>query len=428
VLADHTVDATWNPNPNGPVRALARSGDALFVGYDQGGSFGPRLAKLSTSGTGNAVPGFEPEIFSGGVRALVLSGPWLYVGGSFITVGEEVHPSIARVSLTTGAPDATWSPAPNGPVNALAVTADAVFAGGLFDMIGGASRNAVAKLAPSGTGAADATWDAKLADDAVINALAVAGTDVFLGGEFTGLGSAAVTRPHLAKVSSGTGALDTAWIPEFDVVHALMIDAGALYVGASGSATNLARVATGGTGARAAWSPNPNDAVHALAIADGGVLAGGAFASAGPLNLERSSLARLAPDGSLDATWSPVLNGGVNALALQGTTLYAGGSFGAGPGRAPNLAKWSTTGPGGVLSRGVGPRHRAGGRARRRGRSALRRHGVLLPRRDHQGVRDRHRCPRYRVGPRRRWRRGGSGGLGLEPRLEPLHRGRPFRG
>jgi len=357
VLADRTLDATWNPAPSGTVRALVRSGDSLFVGGQFtaiGGAPRSALAKLSTSGSGAVVPDFKPS-FGASVRALALSGPFLYVGGDFYAFGEGEF-KIARVATTTGARDATWSPAADLPVNALAVTADAVFAGGHFTTIGGAGRNAVAKLSPTGTGAADATWDAKLADGAIINALATAGTDVFLGGQFTGLGSPAVTRPNLAKVSAtGAGALSTAWIPEFDVVHALTIDGGALYVGAKGSATNLARLSTSSSGARDAWKPNPNEAVRAIAVAGGGVLAGGSFSSAGARNLERSSLARLVPDGSVDATWYPFLNGQVAALALAGTTLYVGGDFAAGPGRAPYLAKWSTTGPGGFSDLGWAP-------------------------------------------------------------------------
>ena len=350
VNADHTLDATWNPNPDGAVRALARSGDELFAGGDFaiiGGAERPRLAKLTTGGSGQAVTAFDAGLTSTSVRALAISGASLYLGGNFLFVGEEVRPSLAKVAAATGAVDPTWNPAPNFIVDALAVTADAVYAGGQFNSIGGADRTAVAKLSPTGTGAADPNFDAKLADGARIKALATAGTDVFLGGEFDALGSTPVQRPNLAKVSA-TGALDTGWTPQFGVVNALAVDGSSLYVGAEGSATNLARISTTGTGARDAWSPNPDADVLALAVAGSGVLAGGRFASAGPRNVKRQGLARLAPDGSLDTTWDAALiSGQVTALALAGSTLYAGGEFDAGPGRSPYLAKWSTTGAGG---------------------------------------------------------------------------------
>lgn len=79
--------SAWNPAPDGPVGALAVSADQrrLYVG----GSFstvGGRPAwnvAAVDAGTGALDPTFQPPRFDGPVRALLLHGGRLYVGGSF---------------------------------------------------------------------------------------------------------------------------------------------------------------------------------------------------------------------------------------------------------------------------------------------------------------------------------------------------------
>lgn len=112
---------TWTPSFDGPVYALQASADGsrLFVG----GEF--------ESVDGNNVKGLvalDPETgfvdwtwrtrVSGGapavVRALDIEGDQLYVGGSFDAVGNDGNQvpasGAARVSVSTGAIDASWTP------------------------------------------------------------------------------------------------------------------------------------------------------------------------------------------------------------------------------------------------------------------------------------------------------------------------------
>jgi hypothetical protein len=61
-----------------------------------------------------------------------------------------------------------------------------VYVGGYFSVIGGRNRNGMAKLASTGTGAADASWNPN--PDGAAFAIVVDGAqNVYLGGDFTQL-------------------------------------------------------------------------------------------------------------------------------------------------------------------------------------------------------------------------------------------------
>src|SRR4051812_35721049 len=165
--ADHSLDPDWNPNANGVVRTLARStsGDTVFVGGDftnVGGTSRSRLAEVPTSGAG-AVTAWNPSA-SSSVHALAVSASAVYVGGVFGVVGSGANSSGPRLAKVApggaGTPDSGWVPAPVGPtVDALALSGTDLFVGGLFFQIGGQNRSNLAKIASGGTGDANATWD-----------------------------------------------------------------------------------------------------------------------------------------------------------------------------------------------------------------------------------------------------------------------------
>jgi hypothetical protein len=148
----------WNPDADGPVRAMALSADKkkLYVGGDFGhigGTPAPFLALVDLK-TGQVDPNFRPRLL-GRVRALALAGDRLYVGGHFTSVGGpagvEPRSKLAALDALTGellpwAPPAlgpgryvghTGIPTPtesSGDVLSIAVPADGsrVFVGGTF--------------------------------------------------------------------------------------------------------------------------------------------------------------------------------------------------------------------------------------------------------------------------------------------------------
>jgi uncharacterized delta-60 repeat protein len=163
---------------------------------------------------------------------------------------------------------------------------------------------------------------------------------IVIGGAFNAVNG--VPRANLARLNAD-GTLDETFAktPIAGVsgpVSALALRAdGALYVGGSFNqaggvnTTGLALYLTDGTvdpDFASKLEPGVNGAVHAIVVQpDGKIVIGGTFSSVSGKN--RSGIARVNPDGSVDA---PVpangqLTGNVKALVLKETGALAGGSF-----------------------------------------------------------------------------------------------------
>jgi hypothetical protein len=111
----------WNPDADGPVRAMLLSADGtkLYVGgeFDHiGGTPASRLARLDLK-TGKVDPTFRSPV-AGPVRALALAGDRLYVGGHFTSVegpgGVEPRSKLAALDATSG-DLLPWTPPALGP-------------------------------------------------------------------------------------------------------------------------------------------------------------------------------------------------------------------------------------------------------------------------------------------------------------------------
>lgn len=405
-----TLDATWNANAEETVHALALGSGGLYAGgsfRDIGGLSRGGFAALSTT-TGAADSAWARVLAPGHVYAVVRdtlgrtviggrfvtvgdgttvrrnlarfnsdgsldawnpttnahvqvlaldnAAGFVYAGGSFTIAGAQARNHLARFSdVGAGATDGTWNPGPDNYVFALAPDgAGNIYVGGYFANIGGQARQYVAKIATTGTGPADATWNPNASAPGPIVgvfALALDGAgSLYAGGGFNTIGGQA--RNNLAKLStSGIGAADATWNPNpNNIVVAMALDgSGSLYVGSGGffggftsiggqSRNYLAKVSTGGTGgADAIWNPNPDGAVSSLALDGSGALyvgGGGFFAEQFSFTSiggqSRNRLARLSTSGtgSADANWNAASNGSVSALAVDGAgNVYAGGLF-----------------------------------------------------------------------------------------------------
>jgi len=132
---------------NGPVYAVVRSADTIFIG----GRF-TQVARRSGFGVEIATDGTQameqPEVLGGEglVQAVAPdgSGGW-YIGGLFTHVGGVARNNIAHISADKSVAP-SFDPDARGGTHALAVSGSKVYAGGLFTSIGGQTRNSVAPL------------------------------------------------------------------------------------------------------------------------------------------------------------------------------------------------------------------------------------------------------------------------------------------
>ena len=130
-----------------------------------------------------------------------------YIGGTFGRLGGEQRQKIGHI-LADGSVDPDFNPGvpgQNSVVNALALSGDGgtLYVGGSFTFIGGQTRNNLAAL-EAATGRVTSFDPAGLGTDGPVFALEVSGTQVYVGGEFELLGGQ--TRNGLAKVAGTTRA------------------------------------------------------------------------------------------------------------------------------------------------------------------------------------------------------------------------------
>jgi hypothetical protein len=301
------------------------------------------LARLNPNGSldltwNPPAPDFQPY-------AMVLNGTDLYLGGEFAFVGGQLRKHLAKISTVTGALDPMWNPDTDEPVFALAIRGTSLYLGGeKISVVNGQPRSRLARVSLSGSGALDPLWNP--APDGRVNSLLINGLDLFVGGTFTNIGGQA--RLGVAKLSAlGTGSADPLWnpgiqsiVPFASGVAALALDGENLFVGGDFNGIggnpgilNLARVSSVGSGTVAGWSPNPNGAVTALAVTNGSVYVAGAdlFNIAGQ---PQPHLAKFNASGAgaLDPDWDPVpaFGDGANLLGTLVATessVIAAGNF-----------------------------------------------------------------------------------------------------
>ena len=206
VTAGGTVDPAWNFNPtcaagSGPcVLSLALdSTGALYVGgflTSLGGQSRSGLAKIAANGVVDPIWNPAPACTQGFYTCISSLEPDalgnLYVGGSFETIGGQQRQFIARLATSgTGLADATWNPSANNWVLAIQASTSAVYVGGFFDAIGGRPRTTLAKLSTTGVGEAIAGWDPSPVGGLIRNVSALnigANGEVYVGGQFTQIG------------------------------------------------------------------------------------------------------------------------------------------------------------------------------------------------------------------------------------------------
>jgi len=271
-----TAAGTWHALPNqgfnNTVLALVMSGSDLYAGgyltetddesltdlgcvarYDTTADIWHALSNQGLDGGSPPVPGLPP---TPRVYAMAVSDGDLYVGGDFHRTGDGSLTNlghIVRYDTTTG----TWNALPNqgleGSVSAMALDGSDLYVGGGFTRTDDGTLTNLGRIAHYDTAAG--TWNALpnqgLNDD--VRALAVSGSDLYVGGEFTQTDDGTLTNlGNIARYDTTAGTWHS--LPNQglnDDVRALAVSGSDLYVGGEftqtgdGSLTNLGNIAHG---------------------------------------------------------------------------------------------------------------------------------------------------------------------------------------
>jgi hypothetical protein len=355
----HTASGTWSTLGTGSqngvsggsftaVSALAVVGNEVYVGGDftsAGGVSANRVARFNTlTNTWSSLGTGSSNGVNSVVNALAVVGNEVVVGGTFTSAGGVSANRVARFNTLTN----TWSSLGTGSqngvnniVSALAVVGNEVVVGGYFTSAGGVSANRVARFntltntwSSLGTGSSNGV-------NAWVNALAVVGNEVVVGGGFTSAGG--VSANYVARFNTltntwsalGTGSSNgvNQWVNALAVVGNEVVVGGQFTSAGGVSANGVARFNTLtntwsalGTGS----SNGVNSWVSALAVVGNEVFVGGNFTFAG--GVSANGVARF---NTLTNTWSSlgtgssngVSSGAVGALAVVGNEVVVGGNF-----------------------------------------------------------------------------------------------------
>lgn len=279
------------------------------------------------------------------VRVEVVSGNIAYIGGQFTTVfpagsngttGAVTRNGAAAINLDTGAL-LPWNPnVTGGTVYAIEVDPNSgnVFVGGAFSTVGGATHKKIVEVtpatAPTNPGAVLTTFHPPVPNKAV-RGLNVLGSQLYMGGAFTKLGSNA--RSFIGRVSDSNGAFDSSWTPVVDgEVHAIAFDTAGTRAVLGGFFRNVNGASFVGvgavdtvTGATVAWAYHTADLQtfrpwQILRFAqDGNTLFGSATGNGGSL------VSWDITTGNLN--WIAGTNGNVVDAGVLNGIVYFGGHF-----------------------------------------------------------------------------------------------------
>jgi uncharacterized delta-60 repeat protein len=263
---------------------------------------------------------------------------------------------IARINAD-GSLDPTFNPGTgaNGPVESFALQPDGkILIGGYFTSYNGNARNYIARL--NADGSLDATFNPGTGASSLVESIVLQPDGkILIGGWFTSYNGTA--RNRIARLNAD-GSLDATFNPgtgASSTVNSIALQPdGKILIGGSFTSFNgmsrdrIARLNADGS-LDATFNPGTgaSNPVYSFALQpDGKILIGGFFTSYN--GTSRGRIARLNPDGSLDATFNPGTgaNGDVRSIALQPDgKIFVAGSFLAFNGTSiNNIARLKTTG------------------------------------------------------------------------------------
>jgi trimeric autotransporter adhesin len=399
------LDSSFNHSPyvDYAVQSVAVVGSNVYLvgGFHRLGSLSsPGIMKLdATSGTADPSFGLTPG-FGGTPLAVVAGSGVLYVDGTISGYGGTPASNIAKLDAASGVADTAFNTAAgtDGEVYKILVSGSSLYLGGYFSKYGGIEANLIAK-ADATTGVPDTTFlqgggfsfDPPLVTrlcspscslgsfSTAVNALALNGTSLYVGGRFTNYRGEIVA--DLAKLDADSGALDPTFVQGqgflaaqypsttgYPTVTGIAFGQNALYVagnfvtyrgvpaeyvlklnpasGAADTAFNSPFVGPAGISA--------NPYTFALAVSAGSLYVGSVPMALGA-NATSTGLCKLdAASGVVDMAFTqavaltsiPGAVASVTDLAVSGSSLYVAGEFqsnlGSGRAAANNLVELNT--------------------------------------------------------------------------------------
>jgi uncharacterized delta-60 repeat protein len=344
--AQGTLDSGFNTGTGADdaVQALATQSDGRIICaglFDDinGTTNSLGIARLNTDGSVDATFNPGTSVDDGINSVAIQSDGKIILGGGFTQYQGVSRPGITRINAD-GSLDTTFNPGTgvNDQITSVALQPDgkAVIAG-YFTTYNGTARNGMARLNANGT--LDTTFNpGSGVDYAVWSASVLTNGTILIGGGFTLYNG--TSRRGVARINPN-GSVDTTFNPGTvsvnNLVRTVLVQPdGKVIIGGDFTTFNgisrnrIARLNADGTlDTTFSSGSGANNSVECLALQPNGkLLIGGTFTTIN--SIARNSIARLLPNGNLDANFNPGTgaNGTVEALALQSDAkVVLGGTF-----------------------------------------------------------------------------------------------------
>jgi hypothetical protein len=306
------------------------------------------LAPAAASTTLSSSPLATARV-DGTVRSVVESGGLVYIGGTFSSAtdssGTVTRNNAAAFDAGTGQLTA-WNPDTNGEVDSLAVSGSTVYLGGNFTAVGGRSRMRLAAV-DSNTGAVSSAFVHSAGAAVRSLSLSSDGSQLYAGGGFATVDGS--PRAYLAAFTLSSGVLNGSWKPAASgPVRTVSAQPGRVYVGGNfitlnGSTAHgyLAAVSPSTGATDDTFKANIKYLVNALSITSTAVYAA-ADGPGGHLRAFTLGGANL---------WNVTADGAFNAVTVLNGDIFAGGHF-------DNICTTARTGINGSCLDGQAVRHK----------------------------------------------------------------------
>ncbi len=326
--------------PNGEVRAILIDGDHMYIGgsfTEVDGQAQRMVARLDADGKLDQAWSSPFLAHSNGILTMAIDPVTddLLLGGNFINTQADLNGSTvtlsnrtARVDKATGEFLGVLNDVTSSNVTGFAFDADNIYVAGSNGLFYRQSRAGVSGQMPATTVNVD--FGSGPVDIGANNAaIAQDGAALFIGGAFDKVGG--IDRDGIAKLQTDGTLLS--WAPVLNTGPSSMtLDGDDLYLGGNftsvdGNAfSRLARIHKGTAVVDSDWKPTVNSRIDAIYVAGNDVYIGGAFTSVD--GVPRQRLAKLSKmTGAVDLAWVNDANDGVYAIQATATKIFVGGRF-----------------------------------------------------------------------------------------------------
>jgi hypothetical protein len=285
-----------------------------------------------------AQPGLDLRARASGLKVAITPDGGAIVAHEARWIGGTLErPRLFRMRAD-GSVDTSWQVEVDGIVRDVAVIGDEVYLAGTFSLINGQARRGLALVSLATGGLTDWNPNAGSTSTYDFRSILVQDEAVFLGGNFTAIGSTA--RTHLARLDRQSGTVDPNFNPNVSettapAIVSIVSDGSDLFVAGSflrinGSPRfNIAKLSRTTGAANGNWTPIfDGGQIRKILLRAGQLYVAGCFTQVS--GVARSFIARVSPlgAGELDTTWNPVPNSGcVNGITADLTHVYVSGAF-----------------------------------------------------------------------------------------------------